>query len=96
MLLSPDFEIPKDYQGSESDAKAKEPLFELARAQSPHSPTQQRDVEKESEFQKAKQFYRGLGNSWWGDARGLYWLATGRLRSWRDVLLHIFFFSNSN
>ena len=34
-LLCPEFVIPKDHQGAESDAKAKEPLFELARAQSP-------------------------------------------------------------
>ena len=34
-VLCPEFVIPKDHQGAESDAKAKEPLFELARAQSP-------------------------------------------------------------
>ena len=34
-LLCPEFVIPKDHQGAESDAKAKEPLFKLARAQSP-------------------------------------------------------------
>ena len=34
-ILCPEFVIPKDHQGAESDVKAKEPLFELARAQSP-------------------------------------------------------------
>ena len=33
-LLCPEFMIPKYHQGAESDVKAKEPLFELARAQS--------------------------------------------------------------
>ena len=36
-LLCPEFVIPKDRQGAESDVKAKETLFELARAQSPTS-----------------------------------------------------------
>ena len=35
LVLCPEFMIPKDHQGAESDAKAKEPLFELAQAQSP-------------------------------------------------------------
>ena len=35
VVLCPEFVIPKDHRGAESDAKAKEPLFELARAQSP-------------------------------------------------------------
>ena len=34
-LLCSEFVIPKYRQGAESDAKEKEPLFELARAQSP-------------------------------------------------------------
>ena len=34
-VLCPEFVIPKYRQGAESDVKAKEPLFELARAQSP-------------------------------------------------------------
>ena len=34
-VLCPEFVIPKSRQGAESDVKAKEPLFELARAQSP-------------------------------------------------------------
>ena len=29
-MLCPEFVIPKDRQGAESDVKAKEPLFELA------------------------------------------------------------------
>ena len=35
LVLCPEFVIPKDHRGAESDAKSKEPLFELARAQSP-------------------------------------------------------------
>ena len=56
LLLCPEFVIPKDHQGAESDAKAKEPLFELARAQSPTCTNAAVRYRVESEFQKDKGF----------------------------------------
>ena len=57
IVLCPEFVIPKDHQGAESDAKAKEPLFELARAQSPTcTDAAVRYLGRESEFQKHKGF----------------------------------------
>ena len=54
--------IPKDHRGAESDAKAKEPLFELARAQSPTcTDTAVRYRRERERVSEAQRFYRGLG-----------------------------------
>ena len=53
---------PKDHQGAESDAKAKEPLFELARAQSPTCTEAAVRYRGERErVSKGQRFYWGLG-----------------------------------
>ena len=56
VLLCTEFVIPKDRQGAETDAKAKEPLFELAGAQSPTCTDAAVRYRGESEFQKHKSF----------------------------------------
>ena len=56
VLLCPEFVIPKYRQGAESDVKAKEPLFELARDQSPNCTDAAVRYQGKSEFQKHKGF----------------------------------------
>ena len=74
--------IPKYRQGAESDVKAKEPLFELARAQSPTCTDAAVRYRRETErVSKAQRFYWGLGAvaevmavasaDWLGKGRGL-------------------------
>ena len=68
--------IPKDRQGAESDAKAKELLFELALAQSPTCTDAAVRYRGERGVSKAQRFYRGLGAAdWLGKGRGLGRLA---------------------
>ena len=56
-MLCPEFVIPKYRQGAESDVQAKEPLFELARAQSPYLHQRSGEIPgREGEFQKDKGF----------------------------------------
>ena len=75
-MLCPEFVIPKDRQGAESDAKAKEPLFELARAQSPTCTDAAVRWWGESEFQKHKGFIGIMALAdWLGKGRGLSRLA---------------------
>ena len=63
-MLCPEFMIPKNHQGAESHAKAKEPLFELARARA-QSPTCTNAVVRyrgeRLRVSKAQRFYWGLG-----------------------------------
>ena len=47
LLLCPEFVIPTDHQGAESDVKAKEPFLHLGSGEIPG---------RESEFQKDKGF----------------------------------------
>ena len=61
VLLCPEFMIPKDHQGAKSDAKAKEPLFELAGAQSPTcTDAEVRYWGERTSFKSTKVFW-GLG-----------------------------------
>ena len=60
-MLCPEFVIPKYRQGAESDVQAKEPLFELARAQSPTCTDAVVRYWERERVSKAQSFYRGLG-----------------------------------
>ena len=59
-VLCPEFVIPKYRQGAESDVKAKEPLFELAGAQSPAC-TDSVVRYLGERVSKGQRFYWGLG-----------------------------------
>lgn len=61
-LICPKSRIPEDNQGANTDAKNKEPLFEIARAQSHTCANCSGQVqEKESKFQNTQRFYGILG-----------------------------------
>ena len=70
-LLCPEFVIPKDHQGAESDAKAKEPLFELAWAQSPTCTDGTVRYQGERVSFKSTNVLLGPRGSWWGNGCGL-------------------------
>ena len=74
-LSCPEFVIPKDHQGAESNVKAKDPLFELARAQSPTCTDAAVRYRGERASFKSTKVLLGSRGSWWGNGCGLSWLA---------------------
>ena len=84
-VLCPEFVIPKDRQGAESNVKAKEPLFELARAQSPTCTYAAVRYRGERASFKRTKVLLGPRGSWWGNGCGLSRLAGEGLESFRQV-----------
>ena len=76
-MLCPEFVIPKDHQGAESHAKAKEPFIRASSSSIPYLHRRSGEIpERESGFQKHKGFIGIMAlPDWLGKGRGLSRLA---------------------